>query len=338
MARRMSIPILRTATTCAVLLATALATAGIGASTDAGEAGAAPNAMWALQNPATSPPGTSEGAMAFDAALDQTVLFGGSPGTGTSTWGWNGTTWKVLTTKGPTVRKDMQMVYDATTRSIVLFGGFGSTGQGYSDTWTFDGAWHKRAPVNVPTTVLGYGMAYDAANRTVVMAGGERTSATGKTWVWDGSNWHGNPSVPYPSTASGLTDPTMTYDPVLGKIVLFGGITGVVNQNRTWEWDGSTWTGVATATTPGARRAAASAYDAALGGVVMIDGIGGVVKGTTLLGGAWLFDGSTWTKLRTGATRPSPRAFAQMGLDPSGHVLLFGGLTDAGAARDSWLL
>ena len=338
MVRRISVPVLRSATTCAVLLATALAAAGIGASADAGDAGAAPTATWVLQNPATSPPGTQEGAMAFDAALNETVLFGGSPGTGTSTWGWNGTTWSVLTTKGPAARKDMQMVYDAATQSIVLFGGFSSTGHGYSDTWTFDGTWHKQAPTNVPTTVLGYGMAYDAANQTVVMAGGERTSQNGMTWVWDGSDWHGNRSVPYPSTALGLTDPTMAYDPVLGKIVLFGGITGLVDQATTWEWDGSTWTEVATATTPPARRAAASVYDAALGGVVMVDGIGGVVKGTTLLNGTWRFDGTTWTRLRSGSAGPSARAFAQMDLDPSGHVLLFGGLTDAGAAGDTWLL
>jgi hypothetical protein len=156
----------------------------------AGSAAAASRPTWVLQNPATSPPPTTQGAAAFDPLLGQTVLFGGSPGTGDATWGWNGTAWSVLATTGPAPRKDMQMAFDAATGSIVLFGGMGTStgGHGYSDTWTFDGSWHRQAPTIVPSTVLAYAMAYDAANGTVVMAGGERTSATDSTWVWNGAD------------------------------------------------------------------------------------------------------------------------------------------------------
>jgi len=277
--------------------------------------------------------------MAFDQALGETVLFGGSPPSNDLTWGWNGTTWSVLAKGGPAPRKNMQMAYDAATGSIVMFGGIGtSSGHGFNDTWTFDGSWHKQSPKDVPTTVLGYGMAYDAANQTVVMAGGERTSPTGATWVWDGSNWHRNASVPYPASSTGLNYPTMAYDPTVQAIVLFGGITGVIGQSTTWEWTGSAWTQLSPVTVPPARRAAVSIYDAALGGVVMFGGYGGIVRGTRSLGDTWLFDGSNWSTVRVGTTRPAPRGDAQMGIAPTGAALLFGGSTTSGPAADTWQL
>lgn len=303
-------------------------------------AGASGGPSWVLQQPVLSPPITAEGAMAFDPILGETVLFGGSPGTGSTTWGWNGTTWAVLATSGPAPRKDMQMAYDAASASIVMFGGIGTGayGHGFSDTWTFDGSWHKQSPRNVPSTILGYAMAYDAANQTVVMAGGERNSLSGATWVWDGVDWHRNASVPYPTSAPGLNYATMAYDPTTQAVVLFGGITGVVGQRTTWTWTGNSWTELQPTTSPPVRRAAVSAYDAALGGVVVFGGYGGVVRGTTVLGDTWLFNGSNWSRLKVGMSTPPPRGDGQLASDQAGSLILFGGTTTGGAVADTWKL
>jgi hypothetical protein len=275
--------------------------------------------------------------MAFDPDLNETVLFGGDPGTGANTWGWNGTTWSVIATTGPFARKDMQMAYDAATHSIVLFGGIGLGGHLFIDTWTFDGTWHKQAPTNVPTSVLAYGMAYDAANQTVVMTDGERDSANPSTWIWNGTNWHRSASVPLPAGSTGVNFPAMAYDATTGQVILFGGITDNTDLSTTWAWNGTTWTQLNPATIPPARRGAGMAFDSALGGVVMFGGIGGVVRGTMLLNDTWLFEGANWSKVTTTAT-PSKRGFPQLAIDGAAHPLLFGGLGSNGQTNSTWIL
>src|SRR5580698_500832 len=55
-------------------------------------ASSVPGALnWTEQSPATSPPATNNPSMAYDAALGEVVLFGGS--SGNQTWTYNGTTW-----------------------------------------------------------------------------------------------------------------------------------------------------------------------------------------------------------------------------------------------------
>jgi hypothetical protein len=316
--------------------AAAAALAGFG-----GVAAGATNVTWAQQSPPVSPPSVQEGAMAFDPALNETVLFGGDStagGTGAKTWGWNGTTWTVLATTGPGARKDMQMVYDDATQSIVLFGGFGEpSGHPYQDTWTFNGVWTKQQPLNVPTVVDAYGMAYDGANQTVVMTGGQRTSSTPSTWVWNGTNWKKFTSVPFPTTET-LNWPSMAYDPTVSGVILFGGlggVNGVTNQNTTWEWNGATWTQLAPALSPTVRKGAPMAYDPGLGGLVLFGGIGGLNRGTRLLGDTWLFDGTTWVHCRA-VTPPTPRGFAQMAPDATGHLMLTGGQVDIGQVNGTW--
>src|SRR5262245_60908339 len=76
-----------------------------------------------------------------------------------------------------------------------------------------------------------------------------------------------------PPTRSGAAS---AFDPVSGKIVLFGGyqITpsgGTVYLNDTWTFDGSTWTKMKTSSkgTPSVRTSATMAYDAVTQEVVM---------------------------------------------------------------------
>ena len=93
----------------------------------------------------------------------------------------------------------------------------------------------------------------------------------------------------------------MTYDPVSGKIIAFGGIDGTGYLNDTWSFDGTSWAQIATQSAPPARAAAQMTYDSVTQKVVLFGGF----DGTNYLGDTWLWDGSAlqWTQA---TPTPSP--------------------------------
>jgi hypothetical protein len=128
--------------------------------------------------------------MAYDASRGVTVLFGGwtySLFNG-ETWEWNGTTWTLRATGGPSPRYGHAMAYDAARGVTVLFGG--SLGGANDETWDWDGtAWTLRA-TGSPSPWYRHAMAYDAARGVTVLFGGRRDSQdfSGETWEWACSN------------------------------------------------------------------------------------------------------------------------------------------------------
>ncbi|MCB9879263.1 MAG: hypothetical protein H6835_16835 [Planctomycetes bacterium] len=118
----------------------------------------------------------------------------------------------------------------------------------------------------------------------------------------------------------------MVFDSGRNRVVMFGGWSMLYNpgfRNQTWEWDGSTWTQVVTASAPSPRSHCMLAYDSARGRVVLFGGYDSATLGET-----WEYDGSDWT-LRTPAHAPTPRISAGLAYDPSrGVTVLFGGELD----------
>ena len=66
----------------------------------------------------------------------------------------------------------------------------------------------------------------------------------------------------------------MTYDSARGVSVVFGGLIPSFLTGDTWEWDGTTWTQVAT-TGPSGRFDTALVYDSARGASVLFGGSAG---------------------------------------------------------------
>ena len=87
---------------------------------------------WTQKNPANSPmPLDISHAMAYDAAREEVVLFGGAD----NTWVWDGTNWiQKSPAHSPTPRSSHAMAYDAAREQVVLFGGFPAAGLA-NDTW-----------------------------------------------------------------------------------------------------------------------------------------------------------------------------------------------------------
>jgi len=127
--------------------------------------------------------------MAYHAALDRVVLFGGHdrdpPIYGTSfsdTWEYNcaSHTWSEQSPPSwPAARLGHAMTYRSSSTSVLLFGGavdFGGGNVEYRpDTWQYTSsrAWQQLTTPTVPPGRIGHGFAYDPKDDVAILTGGE---------------------------------------------------------------------------------------------------------------------------------------------------------------------
>lgn len=135
----------------------------------------------------------------------------------------------------------------------------------------------------------------------------------------------------------------MADDPVLGRVILFGGLgDGAIPLGDTWAYSNGSWTYVAPMgnASPAPRWGAAMAFDPGQtpGQLLLFGGR----NGTTLFNDTWRFTSTGWLEL-TERSAPSARSGAAMGFDPSeSEVILFGGSSSLGTAgapgplNDTW--
>ena len=228
---------------------------------------------WMQQHPATSPPARDDAALAYDAATNQLVLFGGG------------------------------------SSNPPIGGLFPSP---LNDTWIWDGStWIQQHPATSPLPVLSPGLTYDAAQRNLLLFGGLYADTTSMrkelndTWQWTGINWvqlHPQTSPNLFDTINGqqvlYSNPNMVYNPQNQQIfLLFGGDDDNNGKFQAgWTWDGTNWSkakvsGPATSTDTGYLM-----YDARMQTVLeMTDFLPGtsISFDTTL----WKLEGQTWVKL-----------------------------------------
>jgi hypothetical protein len=246
---------------------------------------------WTPSSPATSPPPRQGQGMAWDGAAGNIVLFGGNEGYVNEgpylndTWTWDGTTWtQQFPPVSPPARRfdNPSMTYDAATRTVLMFGGVGTSG-GLGDTWTWDGVtktWTQQFPAASPSP-RRTALAYDDMNRTVVLFGGDNgCPAFTDTWTWNGSTWAQHFPTSFPSARS---TPEMAYDDELGAVVLFGGYGGPGdNLNDTWIWNGENWAELHPANAPPGSWEAGMTYNPLIKGLFLFSGFG-----TTTLDDTW---------------------------------------------------
>lgn len=140
-------------------------------------------------------------AFAYDAARNETVLFGGydrgesgvrPAGYKPETWTFNGTEWSQETPDTfVSARYLSEMVYDPVRQEVIMFGGRRADNADLNDTWIWNGTdWTERTPATVPAVRYNHKLAWDPSNQRVLMFGGQ--NATGwleDLWSWDGTNW-----------------------------------------------------------------------------------------------------------------------------------------------------
>ena len=192
------------------------------------------------------PGARAEAAIAYDRQRARIVLFGGYRRIGEETqrlrdtWEWDGNDWMKMADTGPSPRNSAAMTYAEERRRVLLFGGPGPS----NETWEWDGRqWTELKAGDVPGR-FNPAIVYDATRREVVRFGGwtgkERANDTSvlRSGRWVLLNAPGPPARNHSA---------MVYDRNRARVVLFGGHDGDNVFGDTWEWDGTTWTMVASA-------------------------------------------------------------------------------------------
>jgi hypothetical protein len=286
-------------------------------------------------------------AMAYDAASQSAVLFGGGNGgieppvRYGDTWIWANGWAQQFPATSPSARGGAAAAYDPITRTVVLFGGNDSNNEYLNDTWTWDGStWTQQFPAvsPAPRAFSTSSMTYDAATGTVLMFGGASSAPLGDTWEWNGrtKTW----TQRFPPTSPSPRRGPLAYDAVSKKVLLFGGDTATgdccdVYYNDTWTWDGNTWTQLFPGASPAARAEASLAYDAEIGRVVVFGGY--IIPGQGL-DDTWAWNGTTWEQRQT-RNQPAATWGGTMIFDPLNYgLILFGGEnTGDPFTSDTWL-
>jgi hypothetical protein len=217
---------------------------------------------WSNLRPTKSPPIRWKASMAYDASTHDLVLFGGADGCGVAcsdTWVFNGKTWTQAIDPGcnsicphsPPASLWGSMAYYPATKDVVLFDGENTTAKDITGTWTWNGsAWKYRggdpsSTASVPAGFYATGMTYDATTADLVLFGGAGVGGyESTTSLWNGSVWtqaidpkdaHGCP-VTCPASPSGRMAADLTYDPLSGDVVLYGGEDAAGTLGDTWFW------------------------------------------------------------------------------------------------------
>lgn len=274
----------------------------------------------------SSPSGITWPAMAYDAARDQIVLFGGASTAVTDeTWIWNGNHWiQRYPQNHPSARWTAGMAYDENRQRMVLFGGVTDIyGSGLGDTWEWDGTdWTQIITSHQPSPRGVHGqIAYDPVRQRVILFGGGTLPGHplySDTWEFDGEDWLlASNSGPSPRVAG-----AMCFDATAGETILFGGGNWNPYCNDTWAWNDTTWTQRFPSQDPPSRQSAQMIYDTVRGRGVIFGGDQGAILGDT-----WEWDGTIWEQMYVPG--PSDRCCYGFAYDSKREMgVLFGGVDD----------
>ena len=236
---------------------------------------------WSRVQTALSPPARAASQMAYDAITQKVVLFGGYNGTRylSDTWLWDGKTshWTRATpAHHPTAVTSPMLFTDPNGRADV-YGGFDGRFYQYS-MWQWIGSdWHRLSLVMLPYARSSAAVGVNGFTGEAVLFGGLADINPVNTWTYDGKNW----TLQFPRTQpQWVYAGCAAFDPSLKTAVLFGGGSGGIDQNTTWEWisvpawegGGFTWKQLLTKQSPPPREGVGMAYSPSLGHDIIFGG------------------------------------------------------------------
>jgi hypothetical protein len=267
------------------------------------------NGQFRPQTASNQPTDCSSPIGAFDTDRQKLVVVCA----GSTTWEFDGTTWTQYDSSktAPPFHKFASLAYDQTLKKIVFFGGFDTVSAYLDQTWLYDGTtWTQVKKNPAPSRSLA-AMWYDPTLKKTVLYGGlgrltptDRLIRFSDMWSFDGIGW----TEIKPATTPGMRyGAELAVDPKTNHAFVFGGIRVDIDAaniqtqvyaNDMWEWDGTTWTKVTTATTPPPRENGGFAVDPIRKELVMFGGYSGFY-----LSDLWSFSNGKWTQVIEVLTR-----------------------------------
>lgn len=298
-----------------------------------------------------APPARWDHVLAADEAGNRLILFGGRDTTGTAlddTWAFDlgSGAWTQLATAGPQPRFGVAAAVDSTARTLYVFGGqYGDIF--YNDTWAFDlatDAWTQlHDGTNVaPSPRYGLGAVVDNAGRLLISHGFTFEGRFDDTWACDPASRSWTDITPTDGVRPlNRCLHEQVWSPESDAMILYGGCSsgfGPCPQGDTWVYDAAsgTWREVTPATGPDARSNPGLVLTAGEE-MILFGGLTAAGYANDAWSGSFQDGVLAWRSLDTATPSPGPRASHDMAVLGS-RVYLFGGLGDAGALDDLWVL
>lgn len=213
------------------------------------------NGGWSALDPVVvgGPPGTQDGAMAYDPSVGALLRFGGNqPGEfpwtdqiSNATWAFElGSWYNVSTRESPPPLIAPSMAFDPTQDGVVLFGGLSSTVTGAveNQTWLWSNwTWTQLTLPWSPPRLTEAVLAWDSTVGGLVLAGGTSEFGTAgpgiqnnASFAFVNGSWTNlTPVGGFPGAVGGGAG----YDPTSGGLLLFGGLGRQGELNSTWLLD-----------------------------------------------------------------------------------------------------
>ena len=247
---------------------------------------------------ATTVPTRDRAAVAYDAARNEVVVFGGVEidfnNLRGDTWTLDANDWTDRQNAAtPLITYLYKTIYFDSNRQVWVF-----VTEGGDDIWSWNGsAWANDFQANAYIGSGESSTAYDSdRQRLVLFSYSQVDDQSPVTAEWDGASWTILSPVHSPPMQARAA---MAFDPVHHVIVAFGGIGNNCPDyfcNSTWTWNGTDWTDVSPASSPPERQQASLAFDVARGKMVLYGGG---------LSDVWEWDGAAWTNV-TPTDGPTP--------------------------------
>jgi hypothetical protein len=307
----------------------------------------ASDGSWGVRPP---PPRTNH-SIIYDPVRERLVLFAGFDGTQRNdVWVLSlvgSSAWARLAVSGssPPPRERHAAIYDPVRDRMVIFGGRVSGQFSYmSDVWelSFAGTptWSQILPGGTAVPLYSTGAIYDPVGDRMVIFGGQQNSAGNLTreLTFSGTpTW--NDLAPSGTLPPIRREHVVAYDPALGRMLVFGGISGSsTRRNDAWELSlgGSpAWNQISpSGTPPSPRNASGGMFDSARNRLVVF---GGFTASVGRSNEVWSLDFSgspSWTQLLPGGTLPDGRTGWAVYDAPRDRMLHYGGV----AANELWAL
>jgi hypothetical protein len=292
-----------------------------------------------LVNPSPPPSQRLYTDMAFDPALDRSVLFGGLHQGQTlgDTWSFDGDAWTNHGSNLGASPRVLPALAPYAGLGTVMFGGATAIGGAYlDDTYVWNGVtWTILFTLARPAARYGHDLAATSGQNRIYLFGGYNGQRLADTWQLGPTGWNQVFTIQSPPARNSHR---MAYDERRGRLVLFGGQgAGNAFLGDTWELvpgPSPTWVQRTTVAAPSPRWNHMMDYDRSRAVVVLHGGYGaaGFCRDT------WEYDGSGW-RLRIPSAPPAAREGAGFSWQANRQRFVLQGGHDgtAGMPNETWL-